>query len=535
MANKREIHVITEPVNGFDERVFTTGRGVFIFSDNSRYDGEWIELDGRKLKHGYGIFTLGKEKYEGYWKFDIMQDNSINDVSLDEPSTCFDAHVSEYYKIGDGSTYDKHYFILNIRIDNSVYAVDRSYIDFITLDYKLRENFPHIHFSSLPLDALQSFQRQCMKDHMEKNSQNNRINILLTQINGKENMIEKAFDDVINPSKFSLKVRERYNESIGSKVALLDNYIVDLLKYPDILLSDDLILFFNNEAPSMALDPLSLEPLSEFDLLLLSEPMNTSLVSRQKEHQFRLRRGQFLLWAFSTLNFDIGFSIEMNGEVKVPYGRHKSHESAICGALEATFDCSCKLIWDNSYAKLRTKQLTWVARIVKMEDYHAAKAQASEVRKEKKRFEDKRHNIKMAAIRHTHIRDDKTKLMNLSSEIQKIEERLRQSELENAEMKRVKQYSDRKIEHLESENLELVEKVESIYRLVTSSEVYISTLEGEKHDLQAQVADWELRCEALDDKVNILLINLTKCQNESNSYVDSFLSRKLVERNFDID
>lgn len=349
MSGKREAQVISEPTNGIDEQVFTTGRGVFIFADNSRYEGEWIEIDGKKLKHGMGVFTFGDEKYEGMWKFDIMQETAEKD-GIDSKD-CFDARVFDYYQIGDGGAYDTHYFALKVRLESTVFVVDRSYLDFVALDIKLREKFPHIHFAELPLEAKGSIQKHYIKSQAAKPKGVNRINDLFAQYNGIENIVEKAIEDVLNSGSTALKIKDRLNEVIGSKIAALDNYLMDLFLHADILVSDELILFLNNEAPTMLMSPVSLDPLSEYDLLLVNEALNTVSVSRRKEHQFRLRRGQFLLWAFSTNSYDIGFSVEMNDEIKVPYGRHKSHETAICGAVEATHDCSYKLIWDNSYAK----------------------------------------------------------------------------------------------------------------------------------------------------------------------------------------
>eukprot|EP01035_Chromulina_nebulosa_P020523 gene20523-26619_t len=129
----------------------------------------------------------------------------------------------------------------------------------------------------------------------------------------------------------------------------------------------------------MEVDPSTLHPLSEHDLILLSCPVNQVTVRRFEEHIFHVKAGQFILWRFSTLDFDIGFSVEMNNEIKVPVTRYKSHEKIICGTLEAQQNAICKLKWDNSYAKLRTKQLSWVAKVVNPEEYHTAKLQAREL------------------------------------------------------------------------------------------------------------------------------------------------------------
>ncbi len=57
------------------------------------------------------------------------------------------------------------------------------------------------------------------------------------------------------------------------------------------------------------------------------------------------------------------------------------------------------LKFDNTYAKLHTKKLSWSARVVEVEEYHAAKEKAMEVQKEKKLFEMQRHRLRKLAIR----------------------------------------------------------------------------------------------------------------------------------------
>eukprot|EP01138_Halocafeteria_seosinensis_P011108 gb/GECG01011345.1/.p1 GENE.gb/GECG01011345.1/~~gb/GECG01011345.1/.p1 ORF type:complete len:119 (+),score=18.34 gb/GECG01011345.1/:1-357(+) len=51
----------------------TTGRSTFRFVDGSTYEGDWIEQNGIKYRHGEGTFTHPSgEKYEGSWEWDVM-------------------------------------------------------------------------------------------------------------------------------------------------------------------------------------------------------------------------------------------------------------------------------------------------------------------------------------------------------------------------------------------------------------------------------------------------------------------------------
>jgi len=48
------------------------GNNTFAFSDGSEYIGEWLEVDGVKLRCGTGIFKYGPEEYNGNWQNDHM-------------------------------------------------------------------------------------------------------------------------------------------------------------------------------------------------------------------------------------------------------------------------------------------------------------------------------------------------------------------------------------------------------------------------------------------------------------------------------
>ena len=63
------------------------------------------------------------------------------------------------------------------------------------------------------------------------------------------------------------------------------------------------------------------EPLSVHDLLLLGEPVVSCVVRKGSQEVVRHQAavGQMIIWAFSTLKYDIAFSIEVNGQTKLSY------------------------------------------------------------------------------------------------------------------------------------------------------------------------------------------------------------------------
>jgi len=71
MAKKGKVEeVVVEAPKIIEEK---TGKSQFIFPDGSKYDGEWLSKDRVKLRHGFGAYENGPEKYEGYWNDDNME------------------------------------------------------------------------------------------------------------------------------------------------------------------------------------------------------------------------------------------------------------------------------------------------------------------------------------------------------------------------------------------------------------------------------------------------------------------------------
>jgi hypothetical protein len=272
-----------------------------------------------------------------------------------------DVKVIEHYQVGDGATFDKHYFVIKVRVENLSFNVDRSYVDFVDLDRRLRKKFPRTDITTLPLDQSVLVEKAFL-DRRRSAGISGSLSVSAVPGNGgsfshslqasnrdsfsfRESIIQPSFS-----SNKSLRVKD-FDEDIYLKVEAVDSYMVSLLSLHEVVVSDEIMLFLDEEASSMAVDPESLLPITVHDLLLMNEPINKRNVSRLQEHTFQVRPGQFVVWKFSTIKYDIGFSVELNGESKIAFTRYKSHESAICGAFEANQSAICKLKWDNSYAK----------------------------------------------------------------------------------------------------------------------------------------------------------------------------------------
>ena len=96
------------------------------------------------------------------------------------------------------------------------------------------------------------------------------------------------------------------------------------------------------------------EYLNAHDILLLNAPISTCTVragGKSEDFHFSVPAKHMIIWRFSSENFDIGFSVDLDNKPVVPYTRCKSHEKIIYGSLETSVHSICALKWDNSYAK----------------------------------------------------------------------------------------------------------------------------------------------------------------------------------------
>ncbi len=94
-----------------------------------------------------------------------------------------------------------------------------------------------------------------------------------------------------------------------------------------------------------------IENMCEIDLLLENEIPIVVTVKKVEEASFLVRPGQLVVWRFSTVDYDIGFSVEVNSETKLAFTRYRAFEKPVYGSIEIGIHGACVLRWDNSYSK----------------------------------------------------------------------------------------------------------------------------------------------------------------------------------------
>lgn len=295
----------------------------------------------QKLDFDEEVSTTSSSRY----KQDVDHDLSVS--------------VTDYYSVGDANSYDKHFFIMEVLVEKQKFAIDRSYLDFVEFDRRLRKKFPRSKLPKLPLDAAKVLTAGLLHELANRK----KIPIGGGVHTSTRNSLVFTTDSIIssptylspnNPTKKThpFRVVTSYDEDIPRRQSYLNRYLESLFSMHEVLMSEELQHFLDEEISSMT-ETTPQEPLSVHDILLFNVPSSKVTVRVKEEYTFMIPPKHLILWRFATVGYDIGFSVELNGQERIPYTRNKSHEHVVVGTLEGslTDTSKCVLKWDNSYAK----------------------------------------------------------------------------------------------------------------------------------------------------------------------------------------
>lgn len=347
-----------------------------------------------------------------------------DEVELEVDFPGIDAQVVDYYYVGDGSSYDMHYFIIQVWNGKEKFVVDRSYVDFVVLNRNLVKMYMGSRIPELPLQGLNVIEAVLAKESLNLADYKKRVArdpyLISSRASISDSMKRRSARQKSAMSSGEghdlFPVPEDSVEVIQAMGPALTLYLVELCCHHELLASEDLHVFLDEEISDL-LVPVIPPVLTTFDLALINQSMRSSIVHRIDEHHFKVPAGHYIVWRFSTATFDIGFALELNGKIKLPLTRYRSHEIAICGALQVDDLSDCVMRWDNTYAKCKhpahlllsptdqrhavhSKQLTWFIRIVSAQEFGNIHLQAMDCLREKKRFEAQRLSLRHGALRH---------------------------------------------------------------------------------------------------------------------------------------
>lgn len=312
---------------------------------------------------------------------------------LDDSKPAVSIEVADYIVQGDVNFYNNHNFIIKVWMGQEMYSITRSYLSFCELDAKLRRQFARSKLPVLNLAGAgnnnKKINSKIVSNIKQKNVPDSRASILFADPDAKLD-------------KKALVRRIDTNEIIAYKKTTLHTYLQDLMKIPEILQSDILLYFVDEESISGEMVPDVLDETQEkleVSMLIGDEESSTKTVRKDMKVDFNLDAEDVLLWSFSTKLYDIGFSLQFNGIDVITYQRYQSQDKTILGSYEAVAKGKVTLNWDNSYSKMRSKILTYTTKVVGKVEYDNSVASAQELRREKLRMTKQRQGLKKILAR----------------------------------------------------------------------------------------------------------------------------------------
>ena len=286
-------------------------------------------------------------------------------------------------------------FTIRFAITNVLdFKIVRSAMDIKDMDKKIKKKYPYTNVGHLVLNGVE----------LQATNRKRSSSIFLdSEIPRKS--VRLSLTDTANQDKLS----DNGTNSTLSK--LITQYFSSLLSHHEILASDELLLFLDEEVISFVHGRQPYTHPTVHDILFAKTASTKALVHRSEEKLLTGKAGSLLVWQFNTVKFDIGFSVELNNEVKVPYTRCSSHEKPIVGTLELSPEnqneesnkdtlIKCKLKWDNSYSKLHRKELEYNASIVDVKTYENAKEEVFRLEQAHSAYELRRHTLKLELLKY---------------------------------------------------------------------------------------------------------------------------------------
>eukprot|EP01029_Cantina_marsupialis_P014415 TRINITY_DN3182_c0_g4_i1.p1 TRINITY_DN3182_c0_g4~~TRINITY_DN3182_c0_g4_i1.p1 ORF type:complete len:891 (-),score=239.83 TRINITY_DN3182_c0_g4_i1:241-2913(-) len=224
--------------------------------------------------------------------------------------------------------------------------------------------------------------------------------------------------------------------------------------------------------------------------------------------------GHMVVWEFRTGRYDIAFSAHFEGVEVHKYTRFSSAYRPTWGSFTSDGPGTCFLEWDNSYSKLRRKQLQVRMRVVSPEDVTevATHVQATDT--------DRRSSFSGSFIGMGSVFADTS---DISKQVKVLLTQL--NETKNA-------FSDEQSRHqqLQNEHNELIEDWEGSQQRVSDLEESLKDTRGREEmyklklsKIEREKGSMHLKLRQLESKVSEL-----KCQN-NNLHEELLEARKLIQ------
>lgn len=405
---------------------------------------------------------------------------------------------------GDPSVYSDHEFTVRVWVGQHVYAIQRSYSSFCFFDAALRRKYPRSKLPNLPLFG---------KDQHQKKG------LLLappsvTSPGGPSSQPESIIKDLrASLSAFESDGLSGGRESAGRRsIRRVDNteviqqkkipltlYLQQLWTVPEILLSETLLAFLDEESPEGELLEEQSSP-SPIDLLLADQVPVQKRVLRTHSVALNVEEGFVIVWKFHTRSHDIGLSVRFNDADVLAYQRVNSHLKPVSGLFEVPAKGQVLVSFDNTYSRMHTKHLSYCVRVVEAGEYERAKEAATFRAKEKHALSQQRILLQRCLARLAReIISSSGVQFSASSSSQGAEERFRTASTWEDELEQLRdektslthalEESIRALEVERNAYADSIGQLESASAVKEAAEEELRSVRAELEALQRQTAD----------------------------------------------
>ena len=228
-----------------------------------------VLLEGTKVTKNYykNVYRSRSSYYESMMKkkkiFELDPFNSNTTISNYDTENGSDMiiGISDYYTVGDGDCFDDHLFTIKVEFDGFSFAVDRSYVEFVDFIRKLRKAYPLsqlINDESIPIPHFQLVEKKII-DHLNIGAKHKRGKSVSSRkslvarhesIGGTRNSMQSFAMGATSASSFTIPDHVKCSAVISNSVSALNEYLKSLLQQQEILTSEELLLFLDEEVRS---------------------------------------------------------------------------------------------------------------------------------------------------------------------------------------------------------------------------------------------------------------------------------------------
>ena len=228
-----------------------------------------VLLEGNKVTKNYykNVYRSKSSYYESMKKKKMLVrepfiSNTNNSNYEIENGNELTVDISDYYTIGEGESFDDHLFTIKVEFDGFSFTVDRSYVDFVDFIRKLRKSYPLFQLISdeaIPIPHFHLIEKQII-DHLNVDAKHKRGNSMSSRnsliarhenLGGTRNSVQAFTSGSSSGSNFAIPDHLKNRADISSSVSLLNRYLKSLLQQAEMLTSEELLLFLDEEVPIM--------------------------------------------------------------------------------------------------------------------------------------------------------------------------------------------------------------------------------------------------------------------------------------------